>query len=443
MNSDNNPETDNGKVLFRRVVIFSPLLLLYITMAIVGAHLLGAWDKPIGDEARYLHYADNLLHGFYTNAEDPYLANGPGYPLVLTPLVLLGVNPAWGKLLNALFLFCTILYFNATMLRWVGAKTSVIATWILGLHFPLLTHLPFLYTESLTALQVTAFSYHMVMCCKADKSRLHGLAAAAWLMSLALTKVFFGYVLLFSLLSLIIWWAFTRKEHLRRPVYIFALALLGCLPYLTYTYSLTGKFFYWSSYGGASIYWMSSPLKGDHGDWMGNRYEQVAKRARDRNAPQLLEYHGPFFASLEELDHVAKDEAFKARAIQNITSHPTAFLGNWLANIGRLLFEYPYSHLPQNLATYLIMLPNSFLFVGLVMAIPITFSKRKEIPDSMRVLLLFTFFSFGGTSLLSAYFRQLIPIIPILYLWVSYCLSFFLSKDQNKSNCPPVCSSES
>lgn len=422
------------KLLSSRLVRYLPLLLLYIIIAIAGAHLIGAWDRQSGDESRYLQYSENLLNGFYTSQQDPYLANGPGYPMLLTPLVLLGINPAWGKLLNALFLFCSVLYFNATAARWAGPKAANIATWLLGLHFPFIAHLPLLYTECLTALQVSAFAFHLVAYLKLRKFLWNGLAASAWLVSLALTKVFFGYVLLFTLLSLVAWWGLSRKEYISRSILVFSAALFGCLPYLAYTYSLTGKVYYWSTYGGASLYWMTTPQRGEHGDWMGNRYEQVAKRASDRDAPQLLEYHGPFFVQLEELDHVQKDEAFKERALQNIVSHPVAFLGNWMANIGRLLFEYPYSYLPQNPATFLVMIPNSFLFVGLVIALPLILTRRRDIPDGLRVILLFSFFSFGGSSLLSAYFRQLIPLIPLLFLWCSYAIPTVLCSNRAKQD---------
>lgn len=403
----------------RRTLMFSPLFALYVGVALIGAHLLGAFHSQIWDESRYLGYAANLLHGSYSSPDAVELANGPGYPLVLTPIVALGIAPIWAKLLNACFLFGAVLYLHSALGRWTSKRTALIVAWLFGLHIPLLSHLPLLYTESLIALQMSGFAYHFIRTLEADKMpRRHLVAAVFWLAALALTKVFFGFVLLTALIAFAGWWAIVQARFLRHATIICALALAACLPYLSYTYSLTGKVFYWSTYGGASLYWMASPYPGDHGDWMGNTYEQVSERAKNRHAPELLENHGSFFAGLEGLDQVARDEAFKVEALRQICDYPLGFIGNWFANMGRLCFEYPYSHLDQTMGTYLFMLPNMFLVVALVITAALSIGRWRTLPESLRALLLIVLIAFGGSSLLSAYFRQMIPLFPILFLWV-------------------------
>ena len=404
----------------RQLLLFFPLLLLYVVVALGGAHLLGAFETQIWDESRYLGYADNLSHGFYSPPGDVQLANGPGYPLVLLPVVALGIAPVWAKLLNVFFIFGAVLYLHRSLRLWTSARTAWIAAGLFGLHIPLLSHLPLLYTESLIALQMSGFVYHFLRTVQSRPLlRGHLIGAALWFAALALTKVFFGYVVLTTLLASLIGWGLTRTRALRRLVVVSALALGVCLPYLIYTYSLTGKVFYWSTYGGASLYWMSSPYSGDHGDWMGNTYEQVASRAEDREAPELLTNHGPFFQTLEPLNQLERDDAFRAEAIRNIKAHPLAFLGNWVANLGRLFFEYPFSHLDQTMGTYLFMFPNMFLFVALAVTIPLSMLKRKTLPEGLPALILIVAIATGGSSLLSAYFRQMIPLFPILFLWIA------------------------
>jgi hypothetical protein len=47
-----------------------------------------------------------------------------------------------------------------------------------------------------------------------------------------------------------------------------------------------------------------------------------------------------------------RDDAFKAQALRNIAAHPAKYLRNWLANVGRLLFSYPYSYTEQKTSTF-------------------------------------------------------------------------------------------
>src|SRR5690349_1086566 len=71
------------------------------------AHLSAG--APVGDEWRYLYYADNLLHGFYSPHDRVFLWNGPGYPLLLAPFV--GIDWVDGaRYLNALWHGATMAY---------------------------------------------------------------------------------------------------------------------------------------------------------------------------------------------------------------------------------------------------------------------------------------------------------------------------------------------
>ena len=55
---------------------------------------------------------------------------------------------------------------------------------------------------------------------------------------------------------------------------------------------------------------------------------------------------------LESVTDVQRDDAYKTQAMFNITHHPAKYLRNWAANVGRLLFSYPFSLGPQSLTTY-------------------------------------------------------------------------------------------
>jgi hypothetical protein len=75
----------NIKITKNPFLLFLPFLILYTILIIVFAK-----NEYRGDEVRYLNYAKNLIHGFYS---PPYphidLGNGPGYSILIAPLALI------------------------------------------------------------------------------------------------------------------------------------------------------------------------------------------------------------------------------------------------------------------------------------------------------------------------------------------------------------------
>jgi hypothetical protein len=240
---------------------------------------------------------------------------------------------------------------------------------------------------------------------------LHLLMASIYLGYLALTKVFFGYVIVVGLLSFGVMYLWQRKKKFKQTAYIYLLALILCLPHLFYTYSLTGKVFYWGTSGGMSLYWMSERHENEWGSWFSSR--------KVKENPELAHYR-EFFDKMSKLSEVEKDGEFKKRAIYNITHHPAKYFVNWIANIGRLLFSYPFSHTQHKLTTYFYLIPNMFLVVLFLLGIYPVILRWRSIPYEIYALFYFGFVAFGGTSLLSAYDRQFRPLVPILLLWLCY-----------------------
>src|SRR5437763_11589593 len=102
-------------VLGRRdLLAFSPLLCLYLALVLPGGP-----GPPRGDEQDYLALAASLTRGAYSSpggAADLWW--GPGYPLVLSPLVALHAPLPLLRGLNVLFLFSAVLYFYAALRRY-------------------------------------------------------------------------------------------------------------------------------------------------------------------------------------------------------------------------------------------------------------------------------------------------------------------------------------
>jgi hypothetical protein len=244
-----------------------------------------------------------------------------------------------------------------------------------------------------------------------EKKTFHLVVASLYLAFLALTKIFFGYVILAGLVLSLLLFVWRRQDPQKKTALFYGLALIWCIPYLLVTYSWTGKVFYWATSGGMSLYWMASPYAGELGSWFSDDDVQAL--------PELAP-HREFFAGLADLSEVERDGAIKKQALENIIHHPLGYLRNWIANVGRLLFSYPYSYTPQKLSTYFYLLPNMFLVVFLLLSVYPAFLRRRAIPYEIYALLLFTSIALGGTSLLCAYDRQFRPLVPILLLWLAF-----------------------
>jgi hypothetical protein len=258
---------------------------------------------------------------------------------------------------------------------------------------------------------------------KGRKSRLHLFAAAFYLAYFMLTKVFFAYVAAIVLLCVGLFYVFKKVSSAKKTVGVYSLAFLFCLPYLIYTFSLTGKIFYWSTYGGSSLYWMSSPYSEEKGDWLGNKLNQLEEHAKKYGSKELIQNHGQLFESLKELDNVKANEKLKEKAIRNIINHPVKFTKNWFANVGRLIWDFPYSYTQQKLSTFFYLFPNMFIVVFALLCLFPTLYCNEKISGSILYLLFFALVSFLASTVLSAYPRQLIPIVPFIVLWIFYVLT--------------------
>ena len=378
-----------------------------------------------GDEGRYVMYANNLLNGHYSPLDDIYLWNGPGYPIVLIPFVFFKLPWLTAKLLNALFLFLSILYFYSALRLYIKERSSLYFAYILGIYPPFLRHIHQLLTEPLSIFLVSGFLFHFCKMHRDNKiSWPHLLAGSFCLGYLALTKIFFGYVILVGLLLSLFLYLWEKRLIFKKTFMVYLVALIFCLPYLFYTYSLTGKMYFWGNSGGMSWYWMSTPYDNEYGDW------QWSQKVIEN--PQLYNEHQEFFKRIDKLSTLQQDNEFRKRAIENIVNYPSKYLKNVMANVGRLLFNYPFTHYNQKLSTYFFMIPNMFLVIIFILCIYPAFLGRKLIPYEIYGLILFGLISFGGSSLLSAYNRQFWPLVPVFMLWISFVISNILKVEIKK-----------
>ncbi len=391
---------------------FVPLLFLYL-----GLVLLLSKDVFVGDEGRYVQFARNLTQGFYSPS-DPMqvsLFSGPGYPFVLMPFVCWGLPLLVAKVANACFLFAAIILIYRTLSLYVTHRQARWCALLLGVYPPFMSSLHYLLTEPFVVLLVSAFAFFMCHHAVAKKPLTRSLLGAsitlAWLV---LTKIIFGYVVALLLVVGVVSYALYRTAHVRSLLAVCCFSLFLCSPYLIYTHSLTGKVFHWGTSGGETIYWMSTPYAREFGDWR--------SAAELRECPETRKNHGDLFGELAKMTPVEADGELRSRAVRNIVESPGKYMLNIVANIGRMLFSYPYSYAEDRLTTYFWAIPNMFVFVTMMFCVYPTWVACKRVPGEIYTLLLFGCAAFGASSLVSAYARQFYVLLPLFAVWSAFVL---------------------
>jgi hypothetical protein len=370
--------------------------------------------RVFADEARYLSQAASLAGLKVNTCQECLLLSGPGYPLVLAPFLWLNMPWLAPRLLNGIFLLVAVVFLYRTLRIYLDERSAFLLSALYGVYPPLLKEAPLLMTESLAMLLMSGLLYCVCQAHTQPSGTRHHIgylvAAGVILGYLALTRIFFGYVSVAWLGVLLARRIVTRSGMSVLVVPI--VALLVCAPYLTYTYLKTGRIFYWGASGGGLLYWIATPYEGETGEW----------HPMDlRRLPTLEAAHGAFFDSLKDLSAVERDRALTRKGIANISQHPLKFLRNWAANLGRLIFSYPFSFRLQTPLTFVILLPNMFLFVLCILCLyPSLISPRgrKLLPTEVKLLLSLALITFLGASILSANERHFRPIVPILWTWI-------------------------
>lgn len=408
---------------------FIPLLGTYLIVVLVLAPSLVELSE-LGDERRYLRYAGNLAQGFFTEAQNPELRNGPGYPLVLMPFVALKISLLVPRLLNAFFVFAGVIYLYKTLSFYTKKKYALIFSYLVGLYPPLIRWMYALYSEPLAFMLICGLLFHFCKLYQDEKIyRKQVVFASLYLGFLVLTKIIFLQVMMLSLILLLGLLVFKRNSLIVKSTFIIFGGFVFVSPYLVHAYSLTGKLFYVGTGGGATLYHRSTPYENEWGNWFAAERvlgtDNQSKFYRDLS--KLSANHREFYLQLEPLSHMERDSVFKAKAIENMMKHPKKYLKNTVSNIGRLLFHYPFSYRDQNLTAYGYLVPNMFIIVLWILSLYPAFLVRKEIPFEIRASLVFILIYAGGIVLLGGRGRNFIPMVPILVLFSVYVYTNILN----------------
>jgi hypothetical protein len=371
-----------------------------------------------GDEWRYLYYANNLLHGFYSPRERIFLWNGPGYPFLLAPFVRAGwVDGA--RYANALVHGAAMAY------AWLILRRLMTTWWALGgvvllaVYEPLNQHLPWLYTEVLSFFLVTAWVHHALA---SPASGVQRIIAGCYLGFLCLTKVIVGAVLPVYLLAAAAVWLRRRSDIVRPYLIQVVVAFSLCLPYLAYTYHLTGKALYWSTAGANSFYWLTSPYSEEWGDWYHQGWVRENPVLRAHHQKIFDQTTGlaqdPTLSASEQVFNLGTPESasvFREAGLRNLREHPLKFAKNWAANLVRLFLDVPVSVRGTPFWNLYSLYNLPFLAWTAFVA---GFAWRRRVAPPWRwwPIAALALLVLGAYSLSSASARHLVPLVPIWWL---------------------------
>lgn len=288
------------------MLFITPLIFLFFN---------GQFYNPLeGDEPRYLAYANNLMSGFFADPQQPYLTNGPGYPVILAILLKFNFPIVAIKKVNLLFLYASVsIFFMASSILTQHKKTSLFLA-LLFEYYILSSNREYfkLLTEPLAVLLVCSITYLVLL----KENRL-GLITGVLLGFLVLVKVVFAYVVL-ALLFILVFFKYNsnKKEMVDGHVKMLLVAFLVNVPYLFYTYSLTGNFLSWANNGGKSIYWMASPYKYELGDCVSPNLKVVNNHEIvDFDSNYIYKKHSTEYHSILALPIGIQDIEFKKKRL--------------------------------------------------------------------------------------------------------------------------------
>jgi hypothetical protein len=402
------------------IVIFFPFLILYSIIILRFSN-----NTLQGDEGRYYEFAQNILNGFYSPAAPNInLWSGPGYPLFLVPFIWLELPLIVIKLSNAILQYFSVVFLFLAINKYVSRKYALVFTFSWALYYVSYQELYSMLTEPLTS-----FLSSLILFLLTKKNNLYDVKilyptlTALVIGFLALTKIIFGYVLLVMLIIYLISLLTpkNKRENKFGALIIFG-ALFINLPYLIYTYNLTGKIFYWGNSGGSSLYWMSTPVEGEFGEW--NNATFTANCGHDLKIPcnstLIALNHQNNMERVSKLPIIEQDDELKRIAFSNIINHPLKYIRNCISNFSRLFFGIPNSYFYQREPTIWRILPNSIVLTLLIFSLVVTVSNYRSISFEVKFIVTLTIIYLLLSLLVSAYPRQLYVIIPFLFFWFAY-----------------------
>lgn len=410
-------------LLDRPFLLFVPFLILFIIWV-----LINPTDGLYGDEGRYLMFANNLLQGFYSPPGNFNLWNGPGFPIYLLPFVALGLPLITITLANAVLHYLSLVFLYKIITKYTNKNIAFLAVSIFICYIYPYIEMYDILTEILTIFIIVMilFFYQKYF---EDFKLKYAVITGLLIGYLVLVKVAFGYVVLVSLGLLLFTQLFLliRKKDLKiikSSIMILSFAFLTFLPYLIYTYSLTGRMFFFADSASMSLYCMSTPYPDEYGDW--NNLHLIESDTMWRTKYDIERYnnnHSLDFKIINQFHGLDRYDKYLEIAIKNIKEHPLKYIKNIIANIGRLTFGVPYSYENRGIINLIQVLQFSHIYLLILISSILWIFDFRKVPIEINMLMIFVLLYLAESSLVSSYSRMFYIILPIILTWVAIILS--------------------
>jgi len=411
----------NIKIIKNPFLLFLPFLILYILIVFIFPT-----NGTFGDENRYLMFAHNLINGFYSPPPPAIdLGNGPGYSIILIPILKLHLPLICITILNAILYYLSVVFVFKSLKKVASHKLSLIISVFWAFYFNSYEYLPIIYTETFVVFLISLLIFTLLKVFNSNTGKKYFFLSGFLIGYIALTKPIFGYVLTVLLAGISFLWLINKDaSNYKKSLVILLISLLTCSPYLIYNYHLTGRIFYWGSNGGNNLYWMTSPYEGENGSWIEYPITQIGQAKRIKGSDKIIEQlHKEDFEEIFKYKGVQQDDVYKKIAINNIESHPLKFLKNCFSNVGRILFNFPRAYELQKPGTLLRLPLNGIILVLALFCLIPTLINWRKILFPLRFLLFFVLVYLGGSILGSAETRMFTMIVPPLLVWIAFILN--------------------
>ena len=324
-------------------------------------------------------------------------------------------------LFNAVLYYLSVVFLFKTLKTFVSLKLSLSVSIFWAFYINMYEYIPIIYTEVLTIFLITLIGYTLVKAFESTTNKKYIFFAGFLIGYLALTKPIFGYVIMVALpISIIMFLIRRSNPNYKKSILILLIGFIVTIPFLLYSYNITNKAFYWGSSGGNNLYWMSTPYPLEYGDWVETPI--IDKEGRIPQSKELLIKNHKKDFKVFDYTTLPRDSAVKEIAIENIESHPAKFLLNCISNVGRMLFNFPYSYKLEKPETLLRLPFNGLILVFFLFSIIPAINNWKKINFGVRFLILFSLIYLGGSILGSAETRMFSMVVPIFLIWIAYII---------------------
>ncbi len=397
--------------IFLLIIVFTGWIL--INLFNIGV-FLERDNKYWSDQWRYMGQSEDIVRSLWSVNENTMVCM-PGYPFLLSLFRRCGINyNILRYFLNPFLLTISSLFFLMFLNNFSFDLRKKRIIFFLFAFFPLLVryvHMFLTEIPSLLFLVLFLFSIWKIYLNieKEGKKKpfLWTILSGLFLAILSFIRAQHAYILIFMLILYGIIYLIYKK---RLYVYYFSaffIAFLLLLPYLFFTYKITGIFPYFTSKAGESLYYMSSPYSGELGDHLVGR---VFKDERFIKHKQVIE-------KADRMSFYKRDIYLKKYAMRNIIKHPLKYCENSFFNFLRLTTGGPYTY---NLCSWkkriVYSIWNLFLFIFTIIVV-----YKYRVRDDFSVFLyLYFLLLFILTILPSTYPRFFVAFVGLSFFIIVY-----------------------